>query len=198
MDEALIPGDYKKSGHILDDELYAQFVTQVPAGVHVVCIIDCCHSGSAMDLPYICDVGDEQLRYKEGFNLIRPTAATATTKNGGKKPVKKKVKGKKEKDKDSEADKDVKKDGKKGTKKKGEKKKSTDKEDKEKKPPAEKGKKKKVSKKKSDTNEEDEDDDDQEGNVAAAEGVDDNDGKEKKKKVGLFGGLLGKGKKKKT
>mmetsp|Transcript_47002 Transcript_47002/g.114685 ORF Transcript_47002/g.114685 Transcript_47002/m.114685 type:complete len:423 (+) Transcript_47002:103-1371(+) len=191
-DEALIPGDYKEAGHILDDEIYAEFVTQVPAGVHVVCMMDCCHSGSAMDLPYICDVGDEQLRYTEGFNLIPATAAT--TGGTKKKTTKKKGKGKKEKDG---------KDGKKEKKKKGDKKKSADKDKGEK----EKGKKKKGPKKKA-TATDDDDDDDDEGDEdmedptadsSKTENDDDNGGKQKtkKKRGGLFGGgLLGrKGKK---
>ena len=184
MDEALIPSDYKEAGHILDDEIYAEFVTQVPAGVHVVCMMDCCHSGSAMDLPYICDVGDEQLRYTEGFNLIPAAAATGGTKK--KATTKKKGKGKKDKDgKDG-------KDGKKEKKKKGEKKKSTDKEKGDK----EKGKKKKGTKKKATSKDEDDDgDEDMEDPTADSsktENDEDDTGKEKttKKKGGLFGGGL--------
>ena len=52
-DEAMVPLDFKRKGHILDDELYKIFVQGLPAGVHVVAVMDCCHSGTILDLPYI-------------------------------------------------------------------------------------------------------------------------------------------------
>lgn len=67
-DEILIPGDFKENGHIVDDWIYSEFVTKVQAGVHVVALIDCCHSGTAMDLPYVCNVGENEIRRSEGFS----------------------------------------------------------------------------------------------------------------------------------
>jgi len=52
-DEALVPLDFDRSGVILDDELYEIFVKGLPSGVHVVALMDCCHSGTVLDLPYI-------------------------------------------------------------------------------------------------------------------------------------------------
>eukprot|EP00899_Mesostigma_viride_P025877 jgi/Mesvir1/6474/Mv19548-RA.1 len=54
-DEVLIPLDYdsyRKRGHITDDEVNAYLVNPLPPGVRLHAIIDACHSGTAMDLPY--------------------------------------------------------------------------------------------------------------------------------------------------
>lgn len=52
-DEALCPRDFKSAGMIRDDDLYDILVKGCPDGVHVVSLMDCCHSGTIMDLPYI-------------------------------------------------------------------------------------------------------------------------------------------------
>mmetsp|Transcript_34745 Transcript_34745/g.63172 ORF Transcript_34745/g.63172 Transcript_34745/m.63172 type:complete len:1225 (-) Transcript_34745:64-3738(-) len=51
-DDTLIPCDFQSSGQITDDELYSLLVESLPAGVRLWVIFDCCHSGSALDLPY--------------------------------------------------------------------------------------------------------------------------------------------------
>ena len=53
MDETLIPVDYQKSGHIVDDEVHDVLVRGLPKGVRLTAIMDCCHSESMLDLPYI-------------------------------------------------------------------------------------------------------------------------------------------------
>merc|ERR1712139_319437 len=57
-DEALVPAKWDKSarGLIDDDWLYNNFVLKVPKGCETYCMLDCCHSGSALDLPYVLDV----------------------------------------------------------------------------------------------------------------------------------------------
>ena len=52
-DEALCPRDFQSAGMIRDDDLYDILVKGCPDGVHMVSLMDCCHSGSIMDLPYI-------------------------------------------------------------------------------------------------------------------------------------------------
>eukprot|EP00756_Hemistasia_phaeocysticola_P015001 Hpha_TRINITY_DN15380_c0_g1::TRINITY_DN15380_c0_g1_i1::g.89612::m.89612 len=52
-DETLIPVDYKQAGQITDDEIFARLVAPLPAGCRLTSVMDCCHSGTAMDLPYI-------------------------------------------------------------------------------------------------------------------------------------------------
>jgi len=45
--------DYKISGSIVDDDIHDIMVKHLPAGVKLTAIFDSCHSGTAMDLPYI-------------------------------------------------------------------------------------------------------------------------------------------------
>ena len=62
MDETLIPVDYQKAGHIVDDEVHDVLVRGLPAGVRLTGIMDCCHSESILDLPYVYTVnGDLQI-----------------------------------------------------------------------------------------------------------------------------------------
>eukprot|EP00993_Chasmostoma_nieuportense_P000277 NODE_1257_length_1581_cov_167.590784_g1187_i0.p1 GENE.NODE_1257_length_1581_cov_167.590784_g1187_i0~~NODE_1257_length_1581_cov_167.590784_g1187_i0.p1 ORF type:complete len:501 (-),score=51.05 NODE_1257_length_1581_cov_167.590784_g1187_i0:78-1529(-) len=49
MDEVLISMDGKK---ISDDTLFEILVKRLPRGTLLTCIIDCCHSGTVLDLPY--------------------------------------------------------------------------------------------------------------------------------------------------
>lgn len=52
FDETLIPLDYQSSGQIRDDDLLRSLVIPMSAGVFVTSIMDCCHSGTVLDLPY--------------------------------------------------------------------------------------------------------------------------------------------------
>ncbi|VEU39252.1 unnamed protein product [Pseudo-nitzschia multistriata] len=51
-DETLYPVDHVTSGQIKDFNLFHHFVKPMAAGVTVTCVMDCCHSGSVLDLPY--------------------------------------------------------------------------------------------------------------------------------------------------
>eukprot|EP00755_Sulcionema_specki_P005068 Sspe_Gene.31724::Locus_15618_Transcript_1_1_Confidence_1.000_Length_1298::g.31724::m.31724 len=53
MDETLIPEDYRHAGVITDDELFQELVCRLPMGVRLVCLMDCCHSGTILDLPFM-------------------------------------------------------------------------------------------------------------------------------------------------
>mmetsp|Transcript_59583 Transcript_59583/g.126657 ORF Transcript_59583/g.126657 Transcript_59583/m.126657 type:complete len:348 (-) Transcript_59583:109-1152(-) len=62
MDETLIPVDYKEAGHIVDDEIHDVLCRGLPKGVRLTAIMDCCHSESMLDLPYLYTVnGDLQI-----------------------------------------------------------------------------------------------------------------------------------------
>lgn len=62
MDETLIPVDYQKAGHIVDDEIHDVLCRGLPKGVRLTAIMDCCHSESMLDLPFIYTVdGDLQV-----------------------------------------------------------------------------------------------------------------------------------------
>eukprot|EP01095_Lingulamoeba_sp_RSL-Kostka_P014611 TRINITY_DN642_c0_g1_i2.p1 TRINITY_DN642_c0_g1~~TRINITY_DN642_c0_g1_i2.p1 ORF type:complete len:177 (+),score=67.21 TRINITY_DN642_c0_g1_i2:413-943(+) len=51
---------------IVDDELYDQLVDKIPEGVRLTAILDCCHSGTALDLPYVYKLkADKTMEKKE-------------------------------------------------------------------------------------------------------------------------------------
>ena len=57
MDETIVPVDFKRSGQITDDEIWNQLVWPLPEGAKLTALMDCCHSGTGMDLPYTYTVG---------------------------------------------------------------------------------------------------------------------------------------------
>ncbi|KFY31154.1 hypothetical protein V493_01351 [Pseudogymnoascus sp. VKM F-4281 (FW-2241)] len=52
-DEVIYPVDFRQVGHIVDDEMHRIMVTPLSPGVRLTAIFDSCHSGTALDLPYI-------------------------------------------------------------------------------------------------------------------------------------------------
>jgi len=52
FDEVIYPLDFKRTSHIVDDEMHMIMVSGLPAGCRLTAIFDACHSGSALDLPY--------------------------------------------------------------------------------------------------------------------------------------------------
>ncbi|OAL46116.1 hypothetical protein IQ07DRAFT_518708 [Pyrenochaeta sp. DS3sAY3a] len=52
-DEVVYPVDFRTAGHIVDDEMHRIMVASLQPGVRLTAIFDSCHSGSALDLPYI-------------------------------------------------------------------------------------------------------------------------------------------------
>ncbi|KAL6320892.1 hypothetical protein AAG906_010701 [Vitis piasezkii] len=54
FDETLCPMDYQTQGMILDDEINETIVRPLPPGVKLHAIVDACHSGTVLDLPFLC------------------------------------------------------------------------------------------------------------------------------------------------
>lgn len=52
-DEVIYPVDFRAVGDIVDDEMHRIMVRSLMPGVRLTAIFDSCHSGSALDLPYI-------------------------------------------------------------------------------------------------------------------------------------------------
>lgn len=67
--QTLIPVDFKRAGQILDDDLYKHLVKRMPAGVNVTVLMDCCHSGSALDLPYEINATQSKMSLNQSFNM---------------------------------------------------------------------------------------------------------------------------------
>lgn len=51
MNETILPSDYNRR-QITDDELWGSIVYPLPNGVRLTAIMDCCHSGTGLDLPF--------------------------------------------------------------------------------------------------------------------------------------------------
>jgi hypothetical protein len=64
-DETLIPVDYQSAGQIRDDLVYSELVGRMPEGSTLTCLMDCCHSGSVLDLPYTFKADGEQEMMEE-------------------------------------------------------------------------------------------------------------------------------------
>lgn len=52
MNETLLPSDFEKKGMITDDQVSNMLVRPLPSGVRLTAVLDCCHSGTGMDLPF--------------------------------------------------------------------------------------------------------------------------------------------------
>lgn len=52
FNETIVPCDYKRSGQITDDILWDRLVRPLPNGSRLTSIMDCCHSGTGLDLPF--------------------------------------------------------------------------------------------------------------------------------------------------
>jgi len=64
--ETILPSDYKNSGQICDDEIWGTLVYPLLAGVKLTAVMDCCHSGTGMDLPLDYDIKGQ--RWREDTN----------------------------------------------------------------------------------------------------------------------------------
>lgn len=53
QDETIYPVDFKRAGHIVDDQIHEVCVARLQAGVRLTAIFDSCHSGSVLDLPFV-------------------------------------------------------------------------------------------------------------------------------------------------
>eukprot|EP01064_Diplonema_japonicum_P001204 TRINITY_DN10773_c0_g1_i1.p1 TRINITY_DN10773_c0_g1~~TRINITY_DN10773_c0_g1_i1.p1 ORF type:complete len:362 (+),score=72.75 TRINITY_DN10773_c0_g1_i1:67-1152(+) len=73
-DETLIPEDYQSAGVLTDDDLFRELVMTVPVGVRLVCIMDCCHSGTILDLPFLFAATESNVSAAESGALSSLTA----------------------------------------------------------------------------------------------------------------------------
>lgn len=66
FDETLVPVDYASAGQIVDDDILKILVKPMKAGVNVTVLMDCCHSGTALDLPFRFNADDDQMKLDQG------------------------------------------------------------------------------------------------------------------------------------
>ena len=51
-DSTMCPCDYDTAGMIIDDDIFALVAAPIPKGAELFALMDCCHSGTILDLPY--------------------------------------------------------------------------------------------------------------------------------------------------
>ncbi|KAF8044162.1 hypothetical protein BT93_A2212 [Corymbia citriodora subsp. variegata] len=59
FDECIWPVDHEIAGKIIDDEINATIVRPLPRGAKLHAVIDACHSGTMLDLPFLCRMNRE-------------------------------------------------------------------------------------------------------------------------------------------
>merc|ERR1719356_2058595 len=59
-DETICPEDFQRAGMIVDDEIFDAMVAPLPSGVKLTAVMDCCHSGTGLDLPFELKYGQWQ------------------------------------------------------------------------------------------------------------------------------------------
>ena len=86
-DEVIYPVDFRVAGHIVDDEMHSIMVKSLPAGCRLTAIFDSCHSGSALDLPYIYStqgvLKEPNLAKEAGAGLLSIVSSYARGDVGG-------------------------------------------------------------------------------------------------------------------
>lgn len=53
MNETIIPVDFQNTGMITDDKLTEVMIQPLPEGCRFTAVMDCCHSGTGLDLPFM-------------------------------------------------------------------------------------------------------------------------------------------------
>ncbi|XP_068316127.1 metacaspase-1-like [Pyrus communis] len=80
FDETLCPSDFETQGMIIDDEINATIVKPLPTGARLHAIVDACHSGTVLDLPFLCRM-DRNGKYV--WEDHRPRSGVWKGTNGG-------------------------------------------------------------------------------------------------------------------
>lgn len=80
FDETILPMDFTTQGMIVDDEINVALVRPLPHGVKLHALIDACHSGTVLDLPFLCRMNSQGQYVWEDH---RPRTGTWKGTNGG-------------------------------------------------------------------------------------------------------------------
>ncbi|KAK4267992.1 hypothetical protein QN277_024701 [Acacia crassicarpa] len=79
-DETLCPLDFETQGVIVDDEINATLVRPLPHGAKLHALIDASHSGTMLDLPYLCKM---KRKGQCAWEDHRPRSGVWKGSNGG-------------------------------------------------------------------------------------------------------------------
>ena len=56
FDDTIVPIDFRQRGQIPSDVLHKHLVSRLHPTSSLFVVLDCCHSGSALELPYVCEL----------------------------------------------------------------------------------------------------------------------------------------------
>ncbi|KAF8914273.1 caspase domain-containing protein [Gymnopilus junonius] len=86
-DEVIYPLDFESNGHIVDDLMHDIMVKPLPAGCRLTAIYDSCHSGTALDLPYVYStegkIKEPNIAAEAGQGLLSAVTSYARGDMGG-------------------------------------------------------------------------------------------------------------------
>ena len=76
FDDTIVPVDFERKGQITSDTLHRVLVSKLPPTSQLFIIFDCCHSGSAVELPFVYRTdadGNVSMvdSAKKGFSLLK-------------------------------------------------------------------------------------------------------------------------------
>jgi hypothetical protein len=87
FDEVIYPMDFKANGHIVDDLMHETMVRPLPVGCRLTAIFDSCHSGTALDLPYVYStegkIKEPNLAAEAGQSVLSAVTSYARGDMGG-------------------------------------------------------------------------------------------------------------------
>lgn len=78
--DTICPVDFEANGQIDSDTLHQHLVSRMPPNSTLFAILDCCHSGSALELPYVYKSDDEGNvsmidNIRQGMHLMNEASA---------------------------------------------------------------------------------------------------------------------------
>lgn len=86
-DETILPVDHEIAGQIVDDDMHNIMVKPLPPGCRLTAIFDSCHSGTALDLPYVYStqgvLKEPNLAKEAGVGLLGAVTSYARGDMGG-------------------------------------------------------------------------------------------------------------------
>jgi len=80
-DETILPCDHRTAGIIIDDDLHDWLVKRIPVGAKLTALMDCCHSGTGLDLPFVHSVGyDGRISTQDSYASHSSSSSSSSKK----------------------------------------------------------------------------------------------------------------------
>ena len=83
MNETILPVDFQRAGMISDDAIAEKIVHNLPEGVRLTALMDSCHSGSGLDLPFVWQPQGRGFHQRGGGSWLRAFSAPISSAHCG-------------------------------------------------------------------------------------------------------------------